>query len=103
MKEASAIVLAGGRNTRIARNKAFIQLPAGETILQNTLDVLGEIFPEIIIVTNKKQAYLRFGVQVVEDLIKGAVLWVESSPDYAFLHPDLILWWLAICRLSNRL
>jgi molybdopterin-guanine dinucleotide biosynthesis protein A len=72
MKEASAIILAGGRNTRIARNKAFIQLPAGQTILQNTLDLLGEIFPEIIIVTNKKHAYLRFGVQVVEDLIKGS-------------------------------
>ena len=72
MKEASAIILAGGKNTRIARNKAFIQLPAGETLLQNTLDVLRKIFPEIIIVTNQKQAYLKFGVQVVEDLIKGS-------------------------------
>ena len=72
MTEASAIILAGGKNTIIARTKAFIQLPTGESILQKILKVLQKIFPEIIIVTNQKQAYLRFGVQVVEDLIKGS-------------------------------
>ena len=80
MKKASAIILAGGKNTRIARNKAFIQLSRGETILQNTLNVLQKIFSEIIIVTNQKETYLSYGscgkfnVQVVEDLIK------ESGP-----------------------
>ncbi len=77
MKKTSAIILAGGKNTRIARNKAFIQLPTGETIIENALNVLDKIFPEIIIVTNQKEAYLsggscgKFEVQVVEDLIKG--------------------------------
>jgi molybdopterin-guanine dinucleotide biosynthesis protein A len=78
MTEASAIILAGGKNTRIGKNKAFIQLPTGETILQNTLNVLQKIFPEIIIVTNQKEAYLNCNAQanagssrqVVEDLIK---------------------------------
>lgn len=74
MEKVSAIILAGGKNIRIARNKAFIQLPSGETILQNTLNVLQKIFPEIIIVTNQKETYLKFDVQVVEDLIK------ESGP-----------------------
>ena len=80
MEKASAIILAGGKNTRIARNKAFIELPTGETILQHTINILQEIFPEIIIVTNQKDAYLpygscgKFNVPVVEDLIK------ESGP-----------------------
>ena len=74
MEKATAIILAGGKNTRIARNKAFIQLSTGETILQHTMNILQEIFPEIIIVTNQKDAYLEFNVQVVEDLIK------ESGP-----------------------
>jgi molybdopterin-guanine dinucleotide biosynthesis protein A len=81
MQKASAIILAGGKNTRIARNKAFIELPTGETILQHTINILQEIFPEIIIVTNQSQdpefgkdAYLKFKGQVVEDLIK------ESGP-----------------------
>jgi len=74
MEKASAIILAGGKNTRIGRNKAFIQLPTGKSILQNTINVLHKIFPEIIIVTNQKETYLKFNVQVVEDLIK------ESGP-----------------------
>jgi molybdopterin-guanine dinucleotide biosynthesis protein A len=74
MKEVSAIILAGGKNTRIGRNKAFIQLSTGETILQNAINILRPIFPEIIIVTNRKEAYQNFDVSVVEDLIK------ESGP-----------------------
>ena len=81
MEKASAIILAGGKNSRIGKNKAFIELPTGETILQHTINVLQEIFPEIIIVTNQSQdpefgkdAYLKFNAQVVEDLIK------ESGP-----------------------
>lgn len=70
MEKASAIILAGGKNTRITRNKAFIQLPAGDTILQHTMNILRPIFPEIIIVTNRKEAYQKFNVSVVEDLIK---------------------------------
>jgi len=81
MEKASAIILAGGKNSRIGKNKAFIELPTGETILQHTINILQEIFPEIIIVTNQSQdpefgkdAYLKFNAQVVEDLIK------ESGP-----------------------
>lgn len=74
MKKATAIILAGGKNTRIGKNKAFIQLSTGETILQNAINMLQPIFPEIIIVTNQKDAYQKFNVPVVEDLIK------ESGP-----------------------
>jgi len=73
MEKANAIILAGGRNTRIARNKAFIQL-AGKTVLENTINILQKIFPQIIIVTNRKEAYLRFKAFVAVDLIK------ESGP-----------------------
>jgi len=74
MEKASAIILAGGKNTRIGKEKAFIQLPSGETIIGNTLNILRKIFPEIIIVTNRKEVYSKLNVQVVEDLIK------ESGP-----------------------
>ncbi|MFH1336873.1 MAG: molybdenum cofactor guanylyltransferase [Candidatus Zixiibacteriota bacterium] len=72
MKKASAIILAGGKNTRMGRNKAFIQLSSGETILQNTISILKRLFPEIIIVTNQKETYQEFNASVVEDLIKEA-------------------------------
>jgi len=72
MERKSAIILAGGKNTRIGRNKAFIQLLTGETILQNVINILRRIFPEIVIVTNQKETYQEFNVSVVEDLIKEA-------------------------------
>jgi len=74
MNKASAIILAGGKNTRMGSNKAFIQLSSGETILQNTVSILKRLFTEIIIVTNQKETYREFDVSVVEDLIK------ESGP-----------------------
>jgi molybdopterin-guanine dinucleotide biosynthesis protein A len=70
MEKASALILAGGKNSRIGRNKAFIRLPNGQTILQNSINILQDIFPEIIIVANRKEAYREFEVPVVEDLIK---------------------------------
>jgi len=70
MEKASAIILAGGKNIRMGRNKALIQLASGKTILQNTLNILQDTFSQIIIVTNRKKPYLEFNVQTVEDLIK---------------------------------
>jgi molybdopterin-guanine dinucleotide biosynthesis protein A len=70
MNNTSAIILAGGKNTRMGRNKALIQLSSGETILQNTVSILKRLFPEIIIVTNQKETYQEFDVSVVEDLIR---------------------------------
>jgi molybdopterin-guanine dinucleotide biosynthesis protein A len=105
MEKASAIVLAGGKNARIARDKAFILLPSGKSIVQNILSVLEQIFNEIIIVTNRKEAYRKFNVQVVEDLIResGPLAGVFSGLCYSrskhnfvvacdmpFIKPDLI-------------
>ena len=73
MEKANAIILAGGKNTRIARNKAFIQL-AGKTVLENTINILQKISSQVIIVTNRKEAYLKFKAFVAVDLIR------ESGP-----------------------
>lgn len=68
--EASGIILAGGKNTRIKTQKALIQL-GNKTIVENTLGIFKKLFPEIIIVTNNSKSYLKFGTRVVEDLIKN--------------------------------
>lgn len=70
----AAAVLAGGRNSRMAgRNKGFIQI-GGKPIIARTIELLGEIFEEIILVTNSPQEYksYRKAVVMVEDIIKGA-------------------------------
>lgn len=66
----SGIILAGGENTRIKTEKAFIQLGT-KTLIENTICLFKKIFSEIIIVTNSPRSYLKFKTKVVEDLIKN--------------------------------
>jgi molybdopterin-guanine dinucleotide biosynthesis protein A len=71
MQNASGIILAGGKGSRIKRNKALITLPDGKALIERSIGVLRDIFTEILIVANRKELYEGFGLQVVEDLIKG--------------------------------
>ncbi len=71
MQNASGIILAGGKGSRINKNKALITLPDGKALIQRSISVLKEFFTEILIVANKREPYEDFGVQVVEDLMRG--------------------------------
>lgn len=67
----TGIILAGGKNTRIAEEKAFIQLEGGQPLIARIVEVLETLFPKILIIANNRNAYLDYGIPVVEDLIKG--------------------------------
>jgi molybdopterin-guanine dinucleotide biosynthesis protein A len=71
-KKATGIILAGGKGSRINRNKALITLPDGKALIQRSIGVLRGIFAQVLIVANRKELYRDFGVCVVEDLTKGA-------------------------------
>ncbi len=71
MQNATGIILAGGKGSRIKKNKALIALSDGKTLIQKSIDALTKIFTEILIVTNQKEVYRDYDVHVVEDLIKG--------------------------------
>lgn len=68
--KASGIILAGGKNTRIKTEKAFIQL-GRTTLIENTTCFFKKFFSEIIIVTNNPRPHLKFGTKVVVDMIKN--------------------------------
>ena len=70
-KTATGIILAGGKGSRINRNKALITLPDGRALIERSIQVLKGIFTEILIVANRKELYEGFGLPVVEDLIRG--------------------------------
>ncbi|MFH0867901.1 MAG: molybdenum cofactor guanylyltransferase [Candidatus Woesearchaeota archaeon] len=65
----SLILLAGGKNTRINTDKAFLELN-GKTIIENTINSLKNIFEEIIIVANNVEDYKFLGYKVIPDLVK---------------------------------
>ncbi|MEE9911437.1 MAG: molybdenum cofactor guanylyltransferase [Deltaproteobacteria bacterium] len=67
----TGIILAGGKNTRMGLNKAFLEID-GERLIDKTLNIYRQIFTEIIIVTNDPLSYIEFGdAALVTDIYKA--------------------------------
>ncbi len=67
----SGIILAGGKNSRMGTNKAFLEI-CGTRLMDRILQIYRQLFPEIIIVTNDPVSYLEFSdASVVTDIYKG--------------------------------
>ena len=67
----TGIILAGGKNTRMGVNKAFLEID-GLRLIDRTLDIYRRIFSEIIIVSNDPLSYLEFtDTAIVTDIYKG--------------------------------
>lgn len=66
----NAVIVAGGRNSRIQTNKALLEV-GGAPIIERSIAVLSRLFDEIIVVANNFAAYEYLGLRMVSDLIPG--------------------------------
>ena len=81
----TGIILAGGINSRMGTNKAFLKID-GIRLIDNILAVYQKIFSEIIIVTNDPLSYTEFSdTVVVTDIYKekGALGGIYTGLFYA--------------------
>jgi molybdenum cofactor guanylyltransferase len=70
-KDMTGIILAGGKNTRMGTNKAFLEID-GSRLIDKTINIYREIFSEIFIVTNDPLSYIEFNdTVIVTDIYKG--------------------------------
>jgi molybdenum cofactor guanylyltransferase len=70
-KDMTGIILAGGKNTRMGTNKAFLEID-GSRLIDKAINIYREIFSEIIIVTNDPLSYIEFTEStIVTDIYKG--------------------------------
>jgi molybdenum cofactor guanylyltransferase len=70
-KNITGIILAGGKNTRMGVNKAFLKID-GVRLIDKILSVYQNIFSEMIIVTNDPLSYIEFkDTMIVTDIYKG--------------------------------
>lgn len=91
---ATGIILAGGKNTRMGENKAFLEID-GERLIDNTMNLYRQIFADIIIVTNDPLSYVEFtDAAIATDIYKGKgplggiyTGLFYSKSDYAFVCP----------------
>jgi molybdopterin-guanine dinucleotide biosynthesis protein A len=102
----TGIILAGGNNSRIGRDKSFLKV-AGRPVIERILHVLRPLFEDIVIVTNNPSLYIKYGVRIMTDVVKGrgplggiySGLLFSNSPhnfcvacDMPFINKDLIIY-----------
>ena len=68
-QEMSAVILAGGRSSRMGENKLFLPL-GNKPVIGHLIDTLNRVFSECIVVTDDPASYYSYPVRVTEDLIK---------------------------------
>lgn len=66
----SAVILAGGRSTRLGQDKAFLKVN-GQSLVERIIDRLAQLSEEIIIVTNDVDRYEHLEATVVTDVVPG--------------------------------
>ncbi|MDA8234633.1 MAG: molybdenum cofactor guanylyltransferase [Clostridia bacterium] len=77
---AGAIILSGGRNTRMGTNKAFLQI-SRVTFVERIINELKKAVEEIIVVTNDPDAYAHLSARTVTDIIphKGPLSGIHAG------------------------
>lgn len=66
----SGVVLAGGRSSRLGRNKAFLDF-AGQPLIARMAAMLRPLVREVIIVANEPEPYRPYADRVVADVLPG--------------------------------
>jgi molybdenum cofactor guanylyltransferase len=64
-------IQAGGRSSRMGRDKGLVEL-AGKPLVQHIIDRLGPLAGEVLITTNRPEAYAAFGIRTAGDATPGA-------------------------------
>jgi molybdopterin-guanine dinucleotide biosynthesis protein A len=88
----TGIILAGGKNTRIGLEKAFLRIQ-NRVIIEEILAKLSKIFPKIIVVTNSPSSYCYPGVELVKDILpdKGSLGGIYSGLVASGTHYNFFL------------
>jgi molybdopterin-guanine dinucleotide biosynthesis protein A len=66
----SAVVLAGGRSSRLGQDKAFLRIN-GQFLIERILEKLAQVSDEVIVVANDIEKYEQFEAVVVGDVFPG--------------------------------
>lgn len=68
--DVTGVILAGGKSSRMGRNKAFLEV-GGNRIINKTVSLFKSIFEEILLVTNTPEEYSDLDLRIVTDIYPG--------------------------------
>lgn len=66
----TGIILAGGKSSRMGKNKALLSVD-GKKIIELIAAILKRIFKDVIIISNSKEDFKFLGLQIFEDIYPG--------------------------------
>ncbi len=72
-KNITGVILAGGKSKRMGENKSFL-IWKKKSILETMIEKMNSIFDEIILITNEKKIYEKFGLPIYSDIYSGGPL-----------------------------
>ena len=83
----TGVILAGGKNIRMGKNKAFLEID-GQRIIDRTVELLKGIFSQVILVTNTPLEYSYLDIEIVIDIVpkRGALIGIYTGLFYSS-HP----------------
>ncbi|MCY7409300.1 MAG: molybdenum cofactor guanylyltransferase [Chitinophagales bacterium] len=87
----SAIILAGGKSSRMGSDKGLIEFH-GKKMIEHLLDLLQPLFENVFIISNN-EAYKNFHVPVFEDVHKnfGPIGGLHSGLTHSSTHQNLFV------------
>ncbi len=87
----TAIILAGGKSSRMKKDKGLMLLE-GKPMIQYVIDLIKPLVNELIIISNQ-QEYTQFGFPVYEDLIKekGPLAGIYTGLYYSKSATNIVL------------
>lgn len=90
--QASGVILAGGRSTRMKYNKAFAEV-AGKPVIKIIINKFERIFDEILIITNDPEEYKQLKLPIFSDVYPrmGPVAGIHAALNYASHEKVFIL------------
>jgi molybdenum cofactor guanylyltransferase len=90
--EASGVILAGGRSSRMKFNKAFAEI-SGQPVISMIIEKFAGLFNETIIISNEPELFKRLGLAVYSDIYPrmGPVSGIHSGLYHARYDKAFIL------------
>ncbi len=78
----TGVILAGGKNSRIGLNKAFLEI-GGKRIIERTVEIYKKIFDNILIITNTPEDYQYLTESVILSEVKNLEfkIYTDLIPD----------------------
>jgi len=88
----TAIILSGGKSSRMGTNKSFLKI-GDKTLIERLRDLLQSMFNDVILITNEPEDYKFLGLPIYEDIFRyrGPLAGIQSGLKHSKTNLNFII------------